>query len=132
MARADRRAAAAGDAFLIVDDREIPHNMDGIKITLAFTQVAADAANVTNLTRDRAALVVGAGDDDVCVIRYRNDDLAWADLHALHAARAFVRVHTGHAVHNVDCVEFADRNAGAEAETAGRASRRAVAGHKHR
>ena len=68
MARADRRTAAAGDAFLIVDDREIPHNVDGIKITLAFAQVAADAANIANLTRDRAALVVGAGDDDVRMI----------------------------------------------------------------
>ena len=131
MARADCGAAAAGHALVVVNGGEVVQNVDGIVIALALTQVAADAADVADLARQRAALMVGAGDDDVGVVGHRDDDLARADLNALHTAGALIRVHARHTFDDVDGVKLADRNAGAEAKAARGAGRRAVSCDEH-
>ena len=130
LARADGGAAAAGNTFVIVDDREIMHHMDGVVVALPFAEVTADAAHVADLSGDGATLMVGAGDDDVGVVGDGYDDLPRAGLHALHAASTLVRVHAGDAVDHMDGVKFTDGDAGAEAETAGGAGVGAVARDK--
>ena len=105
--------------------------MNGVKFALLLAQVAADAADVADLAGVGAPVVVGAGNNNVGVVGDGNNDPLGADLHALEAAGAFVRVHTGNAVDHMDGVKFTGSGAGAEAQTAAGTGRGAVAGDEH-
>ena len=85
--------------------------MDGVELALLFAQVAADAAHVALAAGIGPALVVRAGDDDIGVVGYGDDDLARAHGRALQAAGALLGIDLRHAVHDVDGVKAAGRDA---------------------
>lgn len=120
-----------GDALGIVNDGEVIDDVDGVELALLLAQVAADAAHVALAAGIGAALVVRAGDDDVGVVGHGDDDLARAHGGALQAAGALLGIDLRHAVHDVDGVKAARRDARAEAEAAARAGRGAVAADEH-
>ena len=131
MPRADRCAATAGDAFTVVDGCEVMDDMDGVVIALLFAQMAAHAADVTDLTGICAALPIGAGNDDIRAVGDGDDDLARADLDALHTARAFVRVYACDTADDMDGIKLTHGFTGAEAEAAFRTGGGPVAGDEH-
>ena len=97
-ARADIGAVAAADALVIVDRGHEVLDLDGFRRALALALHAADAADVADLARDGALVLIAAADEHSLLIRHLLNDLLRAGLGAGAAADALVVVDLNNAI----------------------------------
>ena len=121
VARALRRALTAGDAFCIVDLREVIHNVDRIVLTGLFADGAADAADVAVLAQHGALLPGVTRDGYVGLVRDLNNKILGAGGGAGHASGTLFVVDTSDAVLYEYCAERTNLDAGTETEATVRA-----------
>ena len=112
-------AHGAALALGIVDDGHVVDHVDGVELTGALAQAAADAGVGADLGDGGALVLVGAVDEHLLGIGDLHDQLPGAGLAAGAAVGALFLVHHGRAVFtHMDGVELTGGHAGAEAQAA--------------
>ena len=106
-------------------------DLDGFCRALALALHAADAADVADLARDGALVLIAAADEHSLLIRHLLDDFLRAGISAGHAADALVAVDLGNAVDDVHRAELAGSGAVAEADAGEAALLVALAAEQH-
>ena len=92
--------------------------MDGVILTCLFTDLAAYAADIADLSERRAFLMGRAGHVDIGIIRYRMYDMLRTCIDAFKAAGALFVVDDSDSVLDVYCVKLACLYAASKAQAA--------------
>ena len=122
---------AAADALVIVDLGHEVLDLDGVRRALTLALHAADAADVADLARDGALVLIAAANEHGLLVRHTLDDLLRAGIGAGHAADALVAVDLGDAVDDVHRAELTGSGAVAEADAGEAALLIALAAKEH-
>ena len=103
--------------------------MDTVKLTGTLTHTAGDTACGTGVLHLLALQMVLAGNDMLLLCRNHINDMLRAGLAAGTAARTFLLIHNGHAVHDMDGIELTCLHTGTVAAAGIRAFLLRAVGH---